>query len=249
MYYFYIDESGVEELSSNPAMKNPNDDWFTSGGIIVHENSISNFEAIHNEVIEEYFVENNIELSDDFRLHYTELRENRWPYSELSETEIWKLTNKIFDGIKKIDCKVISSSINKKNHLKKDYPYTANVRSYSLLLCLERFQYFLEEKAESGIGVYERFTNRMRRNMTNDLQNLQQLTNFSFFSNLDKIKKKIKGGDPIEEKVLQFSDFFIYAPQIRLVSNYKKERRFLEIENEYYNLDGKWNEKGYVVIN
>lgn len=66
--------------------------------------------------------------------------------------------------------------------------------------------------------------------------------------NLYKIKSRIETGDPFAEKILQFADFFAYAPHIKLVTNGEKERRFEEIKHKYYNFDGSWRERGFVVI-
>lgn len=216
-------------------------------GIIVHEQNIKKFDEKYEEIVEEFFVKKGIVIEKDFRLHYRELRQEQPPYDKLSRPELGKLANSVFDAIKSIECKTISASINKKNHLSKPYPYTANVRAYSLLLCLERFQYFLEEMNDEGIGIYERYTKSMRKKATKDLKILREDTNFPFFTNLDKVKGKIKYGDPFKEKILQFSDFFIYAPHIRLVTKLNADGRFEEIKSEYYNFFGKWNRKEYVV--
>ena len=234
MYYFYIDESGVEGLSGNQSTRNMDDDWFSSGGIIVHEEDIRKFDEKYEDIKEEFFIKKGIDVPQNFKLHYRELRQEQPPYNELTRPEIGQLANSVFNAIKSIECKVVSASINKKNHLSKPYPYTANVRSYSLLLCLERFQYFLEDMNDEGIGIYERYTKSMRKKMTKDMKNLREDTNFRFFTNLDKVKGKIRYGEPFEEKVLQFSDFFIYAPHIRLVTNCRLDNRFEEIRSEYY---------------
>ena len=207
MYYFYIDESGVEGLSGNPTTRNLDDDWFSSGGIVIHENNIGAFEQKHEEIIDEFFIKRGINIPHDFKLHYRELRQEVPPYDKLSRSELGELANSVFNSIKSIECKVISASINKRNHHSKPYPYTANVRAYSLLLCLERFQYFLEDTDSEGIGIYERFTKSMRKKATKDLRKLHE-TKFPIFTNLDRVKEKIRYGDPFEEKILQFSDFF-----------------------------------------
>ena len=180
----YLDESGVEGLSSNPDKRNWDDDWFTSGGIIVNEKEIREFEISHSEIISEFFTERGVKLPEGFKLHYREARQRQWPYDHLSEKEIWELSNSVFNAVKKIDCRLVSASINKRNHCSKPYPYTANVRAYSLLLCLERFQYFLEENHEVRISIYEKLTRSMRKNIEKDLRNLRTLTRFPFFRNL-----------------------------------------------------------------
>lgn len=248
MYHLYLDESGVEGLSSNPNKKSLDDDWFTSGGIIINEDKIGEFETSHAEIIYEFFTKRGVTLPKDFKLHYREARQRQSPYDHLSEKEIGELANSVFNTVKKIDCVLVSSSINKRTHCSKPYPYTANVRAYSLLLCLERFQYFLEEKNEEGISIYEKLTRSMRRNIEKDLKNLRDLTNFPFFTSLDKIKGKIRNGDPIKEKVLQFSDFVVYTPHIFFYTNLKCSNRFNEIHYKYYNTNGNWKTNGCIYI-
>ncbi|MEM3064987.1 MAG: DUF3800 domain-containing protein [Candidatus Nitrosotenuis sp.] len=248
MYRLFLDESGVEGLSSNPVQRSADDDWFTSGGIIVNENKIGEFETAHAEIIQEFFTRRGVTLPENFRLHYREARQRQGHYAHLTEKEIGELASAVFNTVKKIDCKLVSASINKRTHCSKGYRYTANVRAYSLLLCLERFQYFLEENNGEGIGIYERLTRSMRRNIERDLQNLRALTNFPFFTNLDKIKGKIRYGDPIQEKTLQFADFIVYPAHLFFYSNQKCSNRFNEIFGKYYNNKGKWNTTGCVYI-
>ncbi|MBM2819863.1 MAG: hypothetical protein HW410_1545 [Nitrosarchaeum sp.] len=248
LYHLYLDESGVEGLSSNPSQKSADDDWFTSGGIIVNENNIGEFETSHSEIISEFFTKRGVTLPEGFKLHYREARQRQYPYDHLSEKEIGELASTVFNTIKKIDCKLVSASINKRTHCSKPYPYTANVRAYSLLLCLERFQYFLEENNKEGIGIYERLTRSMRNNIETDLQNLRRLTKFPFFTNLDKIKGKIRNGEPVKEKVLQFADFVVYPTHLLFYTNRKCSNRFTEIHYKYYNTKGNWKTNGCVYI-
>lgn len=247
MYYLYIDESGVEGITQNPTKRGLDHDWFTSGGIIVDEKGKATFHAIHDQILQDCFYSKGMPLPSNFKLHYRELRQNQYPYNQLTNQERWSIPNRIFNAINSIDCTLVSATINKMNHVSR-YDWPVNVRAYSLLLTLERFQYFLEEKQVEGKGIYERLTNSMRRCITAELQKLRETRNFPFFSNLDKIKGKIVNGNPIHDKVLQFSDFFVYAPHIKSVNNHRTQKRWLEIRDKYYNLNGGWNRRGYVVI-
>lgn len=248
MYYLYIDESGVEGITEDPTKRGLDHDWFTSGGIIVNEEGKRAFHDAHNCIIEQFFDKKGITLPPDFKLHYRELRQEVWPYNQFTREELGQMANAVFNAINSIDCKLVSASINKLSHKRKYPSWAVNVRAYSLLLSLERFQYFLEEYDEEGIGVYEKLTNSIRRNIGRDLRRLLQIPTFPYFTNLANINKKIINGDPVQEKVLQFSDFFVYAPHIRLVNNYRTGRRWLEIKDKYYNFTGKWNQCGYVAF-
>ena len=246
MYYLYIDESGVEGLIRQQKQRPLDADWFTAGGIIVNDASIKNFEKTHQLIIENFFESNDINLSPDFRLHYHELRQNLSPYNQLTKQQRLNIANNIFNSINSIDCKLLSATINKPHHDGR-YDWSVNVRVYTLLFCLERFQYFLEDENENGKTIYEKFSNNLRRKMTDELERLQNIPTFPSFTNLDKIKGKVRTGDPIEEKVLQFSDFFVYAPHIRSVTNYNADIRWRQIKERYYNLNAGWYRSGYVV--
>ena len=247
LYYFYIDESGVEGLVSDSKKKNLDSDWFTTGGIIVHEKDIKKFEQVYDTIIKTCFIDKGIKLDSNFKLHYQELRQKVYPYNQITDLERYGIANTIFDFINSFDCSLISASINKVSHDAK-YEWPVNVRAYTLLICLERFQFFLEEKNSEGKAIYERLTNSLRRMITEELRQLQNIPNFSHLTKLDKIKGKIINGDPTKEKILQFSDFFVYAPQIKQVTDQRSEERWNQIKGKYYQLDSSWNRRGYVVI-
>ena len=80
------------------------------------------------------------------------------------------------------------------------------------------------------------------------MDKLRGIPNFPFLSNLDRIKGKIKNGDPAQDRILQFSDFFVYAPHIKTVTNHEKIDRWNEIKDKYYLLNGPWMKRGFVVI-
>jgi len=247
LYNFYIDESGAEGLTAEHKQQNLDSDWFTAGGIIVNDEDIMKFEHVHDTIMENCFISKGLQLPPDFKLHYHELRQNVYPYNQLENQERWGIANTIFDSINSIDCKLISTTINKSIHEDK-YDWSVNVRAYTLLICLERFQFFLEDYAGEGKAIYERFSNNLRRKMTKELQLLQSIPTFPYFTNMEKIKGKVRNGDPVEERILQFSDFFVYAPHIKLVTSHKADRRWQQIKNRYYELYGSWKKCGYVVI-
>ena len=84
--------------------------------------------------------------------------------------------------------------------------------------------------------------------MNREIKALRSIPNFPYFTKLDKIRDKIINGDPIKDKTLQISDFFVYAPHIKVVTSYRKETRWQEIKGRYYSLCGDWNKRGFVVL-
>jgi hypothetical protein len=247
LYHLYIDESGIEELIIDPTKKCFDSDWFTSGGIIVNDASKYQFEQIHSNIITDCFINKGINLPANFKLHYHDLRQNTYPYNQITDNERWGIANTIFNAINTIDCKLVSATIHKPSHEAK-YDWSVNVKAYTLLICLERFQFFLEDVNNEGNAIYERFTNSLRRKMTQELQQLQSIPTFPYFTNLNKIKGKVKNGDPSKEVLLQFSDFFVYAPHIKLVTCHRKQKRWQEIKEKYYELYGIWKKRGFVIL-
>ena len=122
------------------------------------------------------------------------------------------------------------------------------MRAYTLQACRQRFQFFLEEYNDNGRIIYERFTNAQRRKIMPEIKLIEKRVSKHFSPNLYKIKNLIETGDPFCENILQFADFFTYAPHIMLVTKGKKRMRFEEIKHKYYNFNGSWRERGFVVL-
>ena len=77
MYTLYIDESGDE----GPPGDRIHSQWFMTGGIIVNDDGKHQFEQAHDSIITEHFTDKGVTLPDKFKLHYSELREDRKPPS------------------------------------------------------------------------------------------------------------------------------------------------------------------------
>ena len=212
----------------------------------MNDNSKHQFEQAHDSVITEHFTDKGVTLPDKFKLHYSELREGRKPYHQLGNGRR-RLADDVFAAIKNIDCNLISASINKVSHHER-YAGPFGVRAFTLLVCRQRFQCFLEERNDVGRIVYERFTTTQRRRIMPEMRQLQDSVAWYFSPDLYKISSRIGSGDPLVEKILQFADFFVYAPHIKLVTKDEKRRRFEEIIHKYYNFNGSWRKRGFVVI-
>ena len=165
----YVDESGDEGVTADQTKKSFYDDWFTTGGIIVEQANIVRFEQAHDSIMRNNFVNNDVKLPSSFKLHYHELRQNTYPYNSISDRQRWDIANAMFSSINSIDCCLVSATIYKPSHIAK-YTWPINIRAYALLICLERFQYFLEEQGSEGTVIYERFNTRLRRKMSRDGQ-------------------------------------------------------------------------------
>ena len=245
LYYFYMDESGVDTLARAARKQDFGYDWLTTGGLIVDDRGKKAFEDVHASIIDQYFNNNGITLPDRFKLHYYELRQNKHPYDKLPDTIHRRdIANEIFNAICNIDCTLISVSINKARHASR-YTNPVDVRAYTLLACLERFQFFLEDNRDEGIAYYESFTNNMRRKITSEISNLQTMT--QFHHTLNRIKGKVEDGNPYADVLLQISDFFVYAPHIKAMTLNEKQDRWSQIRHKYYRGEG-WRKKGFVIL-
>lgn len=243
----YVDESGVENVVSDARRKNFDSDWFTTGGIIVKEENIGKFEWVLDSIVRDNFTNRGMKLPSDFKLHYNSLRAKEYPYDRLSDLGCKSIADAVFESINSIECSLVSATIHKPSHLAK-YEIPVDVRAYTLLICMERFQYFLQDVNGTGAVVYEQLTVRLRQKMYREMRALRAIPNFPYLTKLDKIRGKIINGDPTRDKMLQFADFFAYAPHIKMVTCHKKDTRWQEIKNRYYSPYGDWKKRGFVVL-
>lgn len=239
MYYLYIDESGD---TGDYNIKNSNiggsSRFLTLGGIIVNDMTKQEFKLVHQNIISTFF---NYYLPSNFKIHYEELRNShkrkgKSIYSSWDGQKKLLLANYFFDAINKIDCSLLSVSIDLKKHCEK-YGNPVNPIAYALYLILERFQYFLGDHREYGEVIYERFGSDLRKKVGIVHKQLESYYKFPKATSFPNINRKIHDGDPSIEFMLQFADFFTYAPWIKCESSCSKIRRYQEIRNKYYNLD------------
>ena len=202
LYYLYIDECGDEGPVTNVDSVNSDHNWFTTAGIIVKEENVQKFDQAHTSIIKKHFTDRGIALPPNFKLHYSELRYAKNPYNQMSDLDRRTLADDVFSAINSIDCSLVSCTIDKSRHYAK-YQHPINVRAYTLLVCLERFWYFLNEHGCEGSVIYERFHLRQRKTVGRAIQKLQSMQNHNTFPDLGSIKHTIRNGDPIQEKVLQ----------------------------------------------
>lgn len=230
MYYLYVDESGDEgDYNENSGESSR---YFTLAGIIVDEAGRYNFKVALDAILSRYF--KGVQLPPNFKLHYHDLRQGIWPYSLLQQR--YAISNEIFSAIKSLDCALISVTLDLDNHCRK-YSKPANPRAYTLLLLLERFQYFLEDKNTKGEALYEMYNSRLRKKVELVQKHLLDNENFPKPTALSNVSRRVKFGDPTKEPILQFADFFAYVPWIRSTTDYNAENRWNEIKHKYYNFD------------
>ncbi|MCA9820868.1 MAG: DUF3800 domain-containing protein [Nitrosarchaeum sp.] len=234
MYYLYIDESGDigDYRDANDNIIPGSSKYFTLAGIIVNDETRIAFEEELDKLLTETF--DGIELPECFKLHYQELRQRYPPYDQIDDVFRWNISDSIFKWIENAECWLLSVTIDLDKHCK--YTKPADPRAYSLLLILERFQYFLQEKADTGIAIYEKFNAKMRKKAEAEQKWLQKIPKFPVPTNLNLLKEKVRNGDPVKEPMLQIADFFAYAPWIKQMSNGQATDRFYQILPKYYNL-------------
>ena len=241
MYYLFLDESGDEgDFDNNKPNKGGSSEFFTVGGIIIKDENRNKFRNVYDLILSRFF--NNIELPNNFKLHYTELREGReYPYNLISKDQRFEISNTIFNAINTIDCNLLSVTIDLDRHCTK-YNNPVSPLAWTLYLIMERFQYFLEDTNEKGEIIFERYNSRLRRKVNQIHLEFNQNPNFPKFTDLINITSPIIDGDPTIETPLTFADFFAYIPYIKCSSHGQKMDRWNEIKFKYYNYnhrDGK----------
>jgi hypothetical protein len=248
MYYLYIDESGDagDYLDKNKNIIQGSSKFFTLGGIIIHEDKIQSIDLKIKSIIEKYF--RGTELPKNFKLHYHQLRHGRFPYSELTHDVRKQLSDETFDIIKESECMLLSVTINLDRHCERYKEKAANPMAYSMLIMLERFQDFLEEKEDTGIAIYEKFNQRLRRQVEYTWNWLKYALSMRHSKELDNIKGNVKNGDPQNDPILQVSDFFAFSAWTKATSSGKRSDRWNSIKHKYYKLDHGWYKAGNVEI-
>lgn len=248
MYYLYIDESGDsgDYLDKNKKVIEGSSKFFTLAGIIVNDNEKDRLDNIVRLTIDKYF--NQMQLPKKFKLHYHPLRNKRYPYDQLSNEQRKQLADNVFGIIKESECVLLSVTINLEHHCVRYEEKAADPRAYSMLIILERFQDFLEERNEEGIAIYEKFNHQLRRKVDYTMTWLRDALHHRHYKELDNIKGPVKNGDPEKEPILQLSDFFAYATWIRSKTSGKSEDRWQSIKDKYFRLYDGWYRAGNVEI-
>ena len=243
----YIDESGDSSPYLDKAEKviDGSSKWFSLGGIIVNEDTKLDFNSKIEKLIKQFF--NNVKLSDNFKLHYHPLRQKRFPYDQISDEERWSIPDTIFNWIETSNCTLLSVTIDLEKHCER-YGRPIDPVAYTLLVMLERFQYFLEDEHDKGIAIYEKFNSKMRKKVKMELKWLNKLTTFKFFSGLENIVEDVRNGNPKNDPILQMADFFAYVPWLWFTTEGNARDRLNQIIDKMYNLNGSWNRSGFVKL-
>ena len=246
-YYLYIDESG--DMGKYKDNNSPNIDgtskFFTLAGIIVDRDEQKNMEDKTNNMIDDYFDRGS--LDENFKLHYNPLRNKEPPYDQLSDEKRHHLTEDAFTIIKKSDCVLLSVTINLERHYER-YPNLVNPQAYAMLIMLERFQDFLEEKNGEGKAIYERFNRKTRKKVEHAMEGLHVSFRLRHYKELSHIRGHVENGDPKIHPILQLVDFFAYTVWIRRTTDFRKEDRWNTLKHKYFNLDGGLHKAGNVII-
>ena len=246
-YYLYIDESGDmgNYINKNDQIIKGSSQFFTLAGIIVCDDEQKNMEDKTNNMIDRYFDRGS--LDKNFKLHYHPLRNKRAPYDQLSDEMRKQLVDDVFNIIKKSDCFLLSVTIDLERYYRK-YDNPVNPQAYAMLIMLERFQDFLEEKNGEGKAIYERFNKKTRKKVEYAMEELRVSLRLRHYKELSNIRGHVANGDPKIHPILQLVDFFAYVVSIRRTSNFKKEDRWQSIKHNYFRLNESWYKAGNVII-
>lgn len=236
MYYLYIDESGDagDYLDKNYKVVEGSSKFFTLAGVIVSYDEKDRLDSAVRSIIDKHF--NQTQLPEKFKLHYHPLRNRRHPYDKLSDKQRKQLADDVFNTIKESSCALLSVTINLEHHCKK-YGIPANPQAYAMLIMLERFQDFLEEKNETGKAIYERFNKKARKKVERTISGLREVLRFRHYKEPSSIRGHVENGDPKTHPILQLVDFFAYATWIKSTTSAKSQDRWQSIKDKYLRLD------------
>ena len=213
MYYLHLDESGdprrYRDKNGNLIFRSTR--YFTLAGIIVTEETKTEFHKEYKRIVMKYF--KGIKLTAKFKLHYNKLRMNIPPFDELTRKQKWELENDVFNAIQNINCKVMSVTINTETHFPRyenNGQRPVHPTAYALYLIRERFQYFLQGKGGTGKVIYESYKAPFRKKMELETKWLLRHENFPHPTAFTSQDPTVEDGDPTKEPMLAFADFFAY---------------------------------------
>lgn len=233
MYTLFLDESGDDfYLKKDGSVNQDCSKNITVGGIIVKDSDIEEFNNKYYNLIRRYFYE--IELEDDFKLHYTKLKRGfKSPYKEIHFEGRAQLSRDVFSIIKNTNCSFLACNINKPNHWARYDEQTRNPKAYSLLVCVENFINFLQMHNEEGIIIYEEFEH-IRKQMGDEMKELLSYPNFPNIHNLHDVEKLVRSGNPQQHPTLQFSDFVIHSIWLHKERPDQIVNRFFDLTDKMY---------------
>lgn len=243
MYYLYIDESGDpgNYRDQNGEIILRSSRYFTLAGIIVDDEVRDQFHEEHQKILSTYF--SRFTLPQNFKLHFNSLRmQNKFPYDSLTENERLALENDVLSIILNLDCKLLSITLDLDYHAQR-YEEPVWPTSLVLLYILQRFQRFCNSKNSDGKAIFERFTNSMRDKVKKEWKKLASFSTFIQPTQWPDLEK-IENGDPSQQPILAYADFFGYLP-------YEKKNATTRWENfipKYYNFNERQFISGFVEI-
>ena len=178
-------------------------------------------------MLKTYF--SDVRLDSSFKLHYYDLRMCNDPYDKIGSVNRRKLERDIFSIIKKSNARLLSFIIDLEDH----YNYYADPfdpLSYGLLCMVERLRsYMTDFNIKQSQIIYERFDRHLRNRVYVASKKMKKANVQK--ANLGNLSKYVCYGDPREEVVLQFVDFWAYLP----FNEECKRLQVYEFRLKYYN--------------
>lgn len=211
MYLIYFDETKFEEL--NP--------YFFIGGILLNDNSISNFENTLMQIQYNFFGTNV--LSVDTELHGSHIFQGKGVYKKRKLPDRLKLFEDISNLLIEYKVPIRIVCIDVHGHQRK-YKYPQPEYNLGLMLILERFCDFLDEKETFGMvfGDYE------KDEITKSILDFSQFkhsgkTPMSFGRPLGQLKDTIYFTHSHHSRFLQVADMVLYMAN-RFENGHKPEK-------------------------
>ena len=244
MFGMYVDESGDpgRPLDQDRNVIHGSSKLFTLAGIIVDGKEKDRIDANVRDLALSFFSESVVNTT---KIHCHPLLRRAPPYDALSSLDRHRLEYGMFRIIQDSPCTLLSVTIDLVAHFDK-YSFPINPKAYAMLIILERFQSFLEDKNARGIVKYERFNKIERKKLRGTMNRLRQMLALKHYVEIDNIQGDIQNGNPLKDPVLQLADFFAYATQEMYRTNGDRSRRWDSIREKYHNIDSGYYESGCV---
>ncbi len=248
-YIIFIDENGdtdlkyIKDCIRNGVEPNSNSVYFTITGVIVKRDDLKVIKEDIMNVKCKYWEDGCFEYKEDdikrVCFHSREIRRKEGPFS-IKKIVREDFLQDISSVMEDIPCKIISSTINKKDHVKK---YISPDNPYNLCLnfVMERIVKFYLKSDETAIVVLESRGKKEDKNILNHIKyiidNGTNCINSEYFNKIKGVYFNPKWQRESKDKKsyfgLEIADLYSY-PIHKYCKNNEKDRAFKSFEKKIY---------------
>jgi hypothetical protein len=241
-YYFFLDESGDHGLS----FIDPNFPYFLLCGCLMSEKSNNELEKKFNDFKSKYFGSSSIIL------HSRDIRKCDKAFQILFDLKLKeRFYNELNSIINELNFTIISSAINKENHIKIYGKQAHNPYSISLSFIIERLVLFFENELDAEVCIV--VESRGRKEDRDLLEHYNRVYDMgTHWVSSSRIKKVVRGFDFSFKKEniagLQLSDICAYPIARSLIYPDEIYMPYDIVKKKIYSRNGKFIGSGLKVF-